>query len=108
MFVRGIVERPEAEVVAICEPNKVRAAYYNSLLQELGAKPVPVYQPDAFLDMLQEEKVETIVITCIDALHERYIVLALDAGSEHHTLNAAQRDSRRYCSPRLDGEADDD
>ena len=91
MFVRGIVERPGAQVVAICEPNKVRAAYYNSLLQELGAQPVPVYQPDAFLDMVAKEKVETVVITCIDAIHERYIVLALEAGSEHHPFvnNAA-------------------
>lgn len=85
MFVRGIVERPESEVVAICEPNKVRAAYYNDLLQELGAKSVPVYQPDAFKEMLEKERVETVVVTCIDALHDLYIVPALEAGGEQDT-----------------------
>lgn len=81
MFVRGIVERPEtSRVVALCEPNTVRAAYYNDLLKSLGAPEVPVYPPDAFKEMLQKEKVEAVVITCIDALHDLYIVLALEAG----------------------------
>lgn len=82
MFVRGIVERPESQVVAICEPNAVRATYYNSLLQELGAPTVPVYKPEAFKEMLEKEKVETIVVTCIDALHDQYIVPALEAGGK--------------------------
>ncbi|TCD62053.1 hypothetical protein EIP91_007529 [Steccherinum ochraceum] len=80
MFVRGIIERPESSVVAICEPNAVRAAYYNSLLQELGAPTVPVYKPEQFKEMLEKEKVESIVVTCIDALHDQYIVPALEAG----------------------------
>lgn len=80
MFVRGIVERPNSQVVAICEPNAVRAAYYNSLLQELGAPTVPVYKPEGFKGMLEKERVETVVVTCIDALHDGYIVAALEAG----------------------------
>ena len=84
MFVRGIVARPNSEVVAICEPNAVRAAYYNNLLQELGANIVPVYQPDAFETMLAKERVETIVVTCIDALHDLYIVPALKAGGKQN------------------------
>ncbi|KAF7797997.1 hypothetical protein EIP86_009206 [Pleurotus ostreatoroseus] len=83
MFVRGIVARPNSKVVAICEPNSVRAAYYNNLLQELGASTVPVYQPEAFETMLKDEKVETIVVTCVDALHDLYIVPALKAGGKH-------------------------
>ena len=93
MFVRGIVERPESQVVAICEPNAVRAAYYNSLLQELGAPAVPVYKPDAFKEMLEKEKVESIVVTCIDALHEQYIVPALEAGGK--SLNCSSRRVQR-------------
>ncbi|KDQ28581.1 hypothetical protein PLEOSDRAFT_1063445 [Pleurotus ostreatus PC15] len=81
MFVRGIVERPESSrVVALCEPNTVRAAYYNDLLKSLRVPEVPVYPPDAFKEMLQKEKVEAVVITCIDALHDLYIVPALEAG----------------------------
>ncbi|KAJ7703004.1 NAD(P)-binding protein [Mycena rosella] len=80
MFVRGIVARPSSQVVAICEPNSIRAAYYNQLLQSLGAPTVPVYQPDDFKTMLEKESVEMVVVTCIDALHDLYIVPALEAG----------------------------
>ena len=82
MFVRGIAARPHSQVVAICEPNAVRAQYYNNLLKELGAPEVPIYKPDGFQDMLKSERVETVVVTCIDALHDLYIVPALEAGRE--------------------------
>ena len=80
MFVRGIVARPSSQVVAYCEPNSVRAKYYNDLLAELGAPQVPVYKPEQFKEMLEKERVEVIVVTCIDALHDLYIVPALEAG----------------------------
>lgn len=82
MFVRGVVARPHSRIVALCEPNAVRAEYYNKLLAELGAPHVPVYQPEAFKEMLAKEQVETVVITCVDALHDLYIVPALEAGGE--------------------------
>jgi predicted dehydrogenase len=80
MFVRGIVARPSSSVVALCEPNVVRAQYYNDLLSSLGAPVAPVYKPDDFLTMLKKEKVDMIVVTCIDALHHLYIIPALEAG----------------------------
>lgn len=82
MFMRGVVARPHSQVVAICEPNSVRAEYYNDLLVELGAPKVPIYKPEGFKDMLSKEKVETLVVTCVDALHDLYIVPALEAGGE--------------------------
>ena len=87
MFVRGIVARPTSHVVAICEPNAVRAAYYNALLAELGAPPVRVYKPEAYAEMLRAERVETVVVTCIDALHDLYIVPALEAGGECRAMS---------------------
>ncbi|KAG7097869.1 hypothetical protein E1B28_005181 [Marasmius oreades] len=80
MFIRGIVERPTSSVVAILEPNSVRAKYYNNLLDSLGAPRVPTYQPEQFKEMLEKERVETIVVTCVDALHHLYIIPALEAG----------------------------
>ncbi|KAJ7072142.1 NAD(P)-binding protein [Mycena amicta] len=80
MFVRGIVARPPSTVVALCEPNSVRAASYNALLISLGAASVPVYQPEEFKNMLEKEKVDMVVVTCVDALHDLYIVPALEAG----------------------------
>lgn len=80
MFVRGIIMRPQSSVVAICEPNAVRAAYYNALLRELSVPEVPIYKPEAYETMLKEQRVETVVVTCVDALHDLYIVPALEAG----------------------------
>ncbi|KAI4524308.1 NAD(P)-binding protein [Schizophyllum commune Loenen D] len=80
MFVRGVVARASSQVVAFCEPNSKRAAYYNDLLTELGAPTVHVYLPDQFEEMLSKEKVEIVVITCVDALHDLYIIPALKAG----------------------------
>ncbi|KAJ7594766.1 NAD(P)-binding protein [Mycena floridula] len=80
MFVRGIIERPSSSVVAICEPNSIRAQYYNDLLISLGAEPVPVYKPEQFKEMLSKEQVEMIVVTCVDALHHLYIIPSLEAG----------------------------
>ncbi len=82
MFVRGIVERPSSSVVALLEPNSVRAAYYNALLTSLGAPQVPVYKPEQYKEMLEKESVEAIVVTCVDALHHLYIIPALEAGGE--------------------------
>ncbi|KAG7440971.1 NAD(P)-binding protein [Guyanagaster necrorhizus] len=80
MFVRGIAERPASAVVAILEPNSIRAAYYNDPLKSLGSPTIPVYKPEQFKVMLKEERVDTIVVICIDALHQLYIIPALEAG----------------------------
>ena len=83
MYIRGIVERKAtSSVVALLEPNSIRAKYYNTLLKSLGASEVPVYQPNEFQDMLKKEKVETVVITCVDKLHHVYIIPALEAGGK--------------------------
>ena len=42
-------------------------------VEGLGSKPC---------ELLEKEKVETVVITCVDALHDLYIVPALEAGGE--------------------------
>lgn len=83
MFVNGISQRPGASLVALCEPNAVRAEYYNKHLEEVGRPRVRVYKPDQFTEMLKAEDVDTVVITCIDALHDLYIVPALEAGGEY-------------------------
>ncbi|TDL26494.1 NAD(P)-binding protein [Rickenella mellea] len=79
MYVQAVAERPNMEIVAFCEPNSIRAEYYNVKLEKLMQHRVPVYKPDGYLDMLRNEKVDTVVITCIDALHDLYIVPALEA-----------------------------
>lgn len=82
MFVNGILDRPRnaAYIVALLEPNRVRAEFYNAHLEKRGQARVPVYKPGEFEEMVKKEGVETVVVTCIDALHEGYIVKALKMG----------------------------
>lgn len=109
MFVNGVAERPGASIVAFCEPNPVRAEYYNAHLESLKQPRAPVYLPEQFKEMLEKEKVDTVVITCVDALHDLYIIPALEAGGEYdiHLLRASFEANRPSSARRL-RETDDD
>ncbi|KAG7530470.1 hypothetical protein FFLO_05011 [Filobasidium floriforme] len=84
LFLRGVVDRiknnPANKVVAFCDINKGRVGYYNRLLQELGQPPAAEYTFDAFTQMLTNEQVEVLVVTTVDATHDRYIIPALQRG----------------------------
>ena len=43
---------------------------------------VPLHKEERKLENLEKEKIETVVVTCIDALHNLYIVPALEAGGK--------------------------
>ena len=79
MFTKAILSRKSTcSLVAFCDPNPVRVAYYNSYIS--SSPSIPAYHPDNFLEMLENESVDTLVVTCIDALHHKYIVPALERG----------------------------
>jgi predicted dehydrogenase len=80
MFVNGIAERPNSVVVALCDHNPVRSEYYNQVLEGQGRPKAPIYKPEQFGEMLVSEKVDTVVITTVDATHHLYIIPALEAG----------------------------
>ncbi|EJU03256.1 oxidoreductase [Dacryopinax primogenitus] len=80
MFLRGITERPGAQVVALCDVNSVRAAYYNDVLKSLGQAQAAIYHPDKFGEMVKAEKVDFVVITTVDQYHDLYVVPALEMG----------------------------
>jgi predicted dehydrogenase len=82
MFVRAIVRdhADTAELVALADPNPVRLAAHNRWLKELDHPPVPTYPATAFDTMLATERVDTVIVTSVDATHDTYIVAALRAG----------------------------
>ncbi|MDD7928760.1 Gfo/Idh/MocA family oxidoreductase [Microbacterium sp. NM3R9] len=69
-----------AELVAICEPNPVRAALHRDRLVEVGHPAPTLWAPDDLERMLAAERVDRVVITARDDLHAPLIVRALDAG----------------------------
>ena len=91
-FVRSLVtaHADVAELVAFADVNGARMQAHNRWLGEIGHPPVPAYrvedspggQPDlsGFEAMLDKERVDTVIVTSMDATHERYIVAALGAG----------------------------
>lgn len=79
-FTEGLARRGHTEVVALCDPNPVRMAHHNRLLAAAGRPPARTYSPDRFRELLHAERVDTVVVTTVDALHDGYIVQALRAG----------------------------
>ncbi|GHJ85659.1 hypothetical protein NliqN6_2061 [Naganishia liquefaciens] len=83
LFLRGVVDRthiPGNAVVALCDSNQGRVKLYNRLLQELGQPQAAEYSEKDFEKMLDEENVEVLVVTTVDATHDRYIIPALKRG----------------------------
>ncbi|MFB7883539.1 Gfo/Idh/MocA family protein [Microbacterium sp. NPDC056057] len=84
MYVDAIIGRysDDAALVAICEPNPVRAQYYVDRVVEAGFAAPAVYGPDDLETMVREQQVDRVVICARDDLHAPLIVRALDAGAD--------------------------
>ncbi len=71
-----------AELVAICEPNPVRAAIYADAAVERGRTRPSLWQPDDLERMIADERIDRVIVTARDDLHAPLIVRALDAGAD--------------------------
>ncbi|WP_243076458.1 Gfo/Idh/MocA family protein [Microbacterium sp. SS28] len=71
-----------AALVAICEPNPTRAAYYVDVATGRGFDAPTVWHPDALEDMIRTERIDRVVICARDDLHAPLIVRALEAGAD--------------------------
>jgi predicted dehydrogenase len=80
LFTEGLARREHVEVAALCDPNRTRMAHHNRLLTAAGRPQARTYAPDGFAEMLRAERVDTVVVTTVDALHDVYTVPALRAG----------------------------
>jgi predicted dehydrogenase len=70
-----------SEIVGFCDVNAMRMAYYNKLFADrFGAKPVPCYDPADFGRMLDEQRVDALIVTSVDRTHHRYIIGGLEHG----------------------------
>jgi len=88
MYVDAIVGTytDRAELVAICEPNPVRAAHYvDQVTHATGdaAKTTPTtWHPDRLEDMIRDERIDRVIICARDDQHAPLIVRALEAGAD--------------------------
>lgn len=80
MFTEALARRPHLRVAALCDPNPVRIAHHQRLLKEAGEPEAATWSPVEFERRLRADDIQEVVVTCVDALHDGYIVPALRAG----------------------------
>lgn len=104
MFTTAVLKdyADRAALVAFCDHNQTRMDYYNQYYADtLGARPVPTYQPDRFEQMLEEQRVDSVIVTSIDRTHHRYIMRAMELGRDAITEKPMTIDAPR-CQAILD------
>jgi predicted dehydrogenase len=100
-FTRDLAARPGHTVAALCDPSPTRMAFHNRLLAEAGVPPATTWEPERFTDLLAEEGIDEVVVTTVDAEHDRYVVPALEAGCRVVTEKPMTVDAAR-CARILD------
>lgn len=71
-----------AELVGFCDLNPGRLAYAQKRARDAGAPPPPVYAHTDFERMIRETRPHVVIVTTVDALHDDYIVRAMEAGCD--------------------------
>lgn len=84
MFVRALVlDHPAtAKLVAFADVNQARMDAHNEWLEELGFDSVPTYLAVDYTTMLEKERVDVVLVTTVDRVHDEYIVAALRSGRD--------------------------
>jgi predicted dehydrogenase len=75
--------RDTAELVGFCDTNPTRMAFANRRIGEVGGhRPVPLFTPDRFDEMITTTRPDAVIVTSIDRTHHRYIVRAMQLGCD--------------------------
>ncbi len=85
MFLNPLVKRykQDGELVGLCDINLGRVELYNQKLEtELGYHRVPGYHADDFDKMIQETRPDVVIVTTVDAFHDKYIIRAMELGCD--------------------------
>jgi predicted dehydrogenase len=84
MYVDAIIgeHRDRAELVAIVEPNPVRAEHYARMVTGAGAVAPRLAEPSELEDVIREEHVDRVIVCARDDLHAELIVRSLEAGAD--------------------------
>ena len=84
-FVEAVVRRfaDHCELSGLCDTNPARLDYYSRyVVEELGGRPVPVFDAGDFDAMVRQTHPDAVIVTTVDAFHHRYIVRAMELGCD--------------------------
>lgn len=111
MFIDAIVRTfPEhAQLVGLCDVSETRMAFWNEYLDgrhggpdpqdadgnPSGGGPVPAYHADRFDALIEAQKPDVVIVTSVDATHDRYIVRAMELGCDAITEKPMTTDARK-------------
>jgi len=66
------------ELVALCDINPLRMQAW----QKSGELDLPTYAPADFEKMIEEQKIDVVIVTTVDRTHHEYICRAMEAGCD--------------------------
>src|SRR5690606_32882520 len=72
----------QAELVAICEPNPVRAQHAAARTEDRGAARPAIWKPAELEAMIRESSVDRVIVCSRDDTHAEMIIRSLDAGAD--------------------------
>ncbi len=84
MYVDALIDTyaDRAELVAVCEPNPVRAAHYVQRVTAAGRPAPTTWHPDRLEELIAAERIDRVIVCARDDLHAELIVRSLDAGAD--------------------------
>jgi predicted dehydrogenase len=101
LYTNGLASRPSYTVAALCDPSPTRMEYHNRLLVKAGSGAAALWPPGGFAEMLGTEGITDVVVSTVDAVHDHYIVPAVEAGCRVVTEKPMTVDAAR-CRAILD------
>ena len=82
------VYQDKVQLAGVCDPNRKRAEHF---ARECGG--IPVYTD--YIEMLETARLDVVIVSTIDAVHDEYIVEALDRGIQVISEKPMTIDARR-------------
>jgi len=72
-----------SEMVAFCDSSLKRMEFANNTLSDnYGVKPIPMYNYTDFEKMIDEVKPDVVIVTSVDRTHHTYIIKAMEKGCD--------------------------
>jgi predicted dehydrogenase len=82
MYIEALAGQYPGEIVAWCDPNKVRMTFYDEMLAAARHRAPARYRPEQFDVMLAREQPDVVIVTSPDHTHPAYAATALRAGCD--------------------------